>query len=37
MDGQSTPWDSTRREIRREGALPIRLSDHDPVDAVISW
>ena len=25
------------REIRLEGALPVRLSDHDPVDAVISW
>jgi len=37
MEEPATPWDSRRREIVRDGALPIRLSDHDPVDAVISW
>ena len=30
-------WDAERRELRGNGDLPIRLSDHDPVDAVIAW
>jgi endonuclease/exonuclease/phosphatase family metal-dependent hydrolase len=36
IEQPATPWDPRRREITADGQLPIRLSDHDPVDAVVS-
>ena len=36
VEEPATPWDPRRREIVTDGQLPIRLSDHAPVDAVVS-
>jgi endonuclease/exonuclease/phosphatase family metal-dependent hydrolase len=36
MDQPPTPWPPDRRDLYLDGDLPIRLSDHDPVDAVVT-
>ncbi len=30
-----TPWPPERRDLAIEGRLPVRLSDHDPIDSVV--
>jgi endonuclease/exonuclease/phosphatase family metal-dependent hydrolase len=36
IDEPSTRWPATRRDLNRNGGPPVRLSDHSPVDAVLS-
>ena len=36
LEWPATPWLPTRRDLSFNGGPPLRLSDHDPVDAVIS-
>ena len=37
LDWAATRWLPERRDLRRNGSRPVRLSDHDPVDAVVSF
>ena len=37
MEQPPTPWPSERRDLHLDGDLPVRLSDHDPVDAVVTF
>jgi hypothetical protein len=37
VDWAATRWLPERRDLRRNGSRPVRLSDHDPVDAVVSF
>jgi hypothetical protein len=30
-----TPWEPERRDLPMNGRLPVRLSDHDPIDSVV--
>jgi hypothetical protein len=30
-------WDPARRDLALNGGPPVRLSDHDPVDAVVAF
>ena len=36
LEWPATPWLPQRRDLRLNGSLPLRLSDHDPVDAVVA-
>ena len=36
LEWPATRWLPQRRDLRLNGSLPLRLSDHDPVDAVVS-
>lgn len=36
LEWPATRWLPQRRDVRLNGSLPLRLSDHDPVDAVVS-
>ena len=36
LEWPATRWAPQRRELRRNGSPPVRLSDHDPVDAVVA-
>jgi endonuclease/exonuclease/phosphatase family metal-dependent hydrolase len=36
VEWAATRWLPTRRDLSLNGGLPLRLSDHDPVDAVLS-
>ncbi len=35
LEWPATRWLPQRRDLRLNGSLPLRLSDHDPVDAVV--
>jgi endonuclease/exonuclease/phosphatase family metal-dependent hydrolase len=37
IDWAATRWLPQRRDLSRNGGPRVRLSDHDPVDAVVSW
>jgi endonuclease/exonuclease/phosphatase family metal-dependent hydrolase len=37
VEWAATRWPPERRDLRRNGGRPVRLSDHDPVDAVVSF
>jgi endonuclease/exonuclease/phosphatase family metal-dependent hydrolase len=37
VEWAATRWLPERRDLRRNGSRPVRLSDHDPVDAVVSF
>jgi hypothetical protein len=30
-----TPWPPERRDLAIDGRMPVRLSDHDPIDSVV--
>ena len=36
LEWPATRWLPQRRDLRLNGSLPLRLSDHDPVDAVVA-
>jgi endonuclease/exonuclease/phosphatase family metal-dependent hydrolase len=36
LEWPATRWLPQRRDVRLNGSLPLRLSDHDPVDAVVA-
>jgi endonuclease/exonuclease/phosphatase family metal-dependent hydrolase len=36
LEWPATRWLPERRDVRLNGSLPLRLSDHDPVDAVVA-
>jgi endonuclease/exonuclease/phosphatase family metal-dependent hydrolase len=37
VEWAATRWLPERRDYRRNGSRPVRLSDHDPVDAVVRF
>jgi endonuclease/exonuclease/phosphatase family metal-dependent hydrolase len=37
LDWPATRWKPERRNLSLNGGLPLRLSDHDPVDAVVAF
>ncbi|HUZ83817.1 MAG TPA: endonuclease/exonuclease/phosphatase family protein, partial [Gaiellales bacterium] len=37
LEWPATRWAPKRRELRLNGSGPLRLSDHDPVDAVVAF
>src|SRR6185437_6544448 len=37
VEWAATRWLPERRDLRHNGSRPVRLSDHDPVDAVVSF
>jgi endonuclease/exonuclease/phosphatase family metal-dependent hydrolase len=37
LEWPATRWRPERRDVSRNGSRPLRLSDHDPVDAVVAF
>src|SRR5205823_3590568 len=37
VEWAATRWLPERRDVRRNGSRPVRLSDHDPVDTVVAF
>jgi endonuclease/exonuclease/phosphatase family metal-dependent hydrolase len=37
IEWAATRWSPERRDLRNNGSRPVRLSDHDPVDAVVAF
>jgi endonuclease/exonuclease/phosphatase family metal-dependent hydrolase len=37
VEWAATRWLPERRDLRNNGSRPVRLSDHDPVDAVVAF
>ena len=37
VEWAATRWLPERRDYRNNGSRPVRLSDHDPVDAVVAF
>jgi endonuclease/exonuclease/phosphatase family metal-dependent hydrolase len=37
IEWAATRWSAERRDLRNNGSRPVRLSDHDPVDAVVAF
>jgi endonuclease/exonuclease/phosphatase family metal-dependent hydrolase len=37
VEWSATRWLPERRDVRQNGSRPVRLSDHDPVDAVVAF
>jgi hypothetical protein len=37
VEWAATRWLPERRDLHNNGARPVRLSDHDPVDTVVSF
>jgi hypothetical protein len=36
VSSRPAPWPPELRDLYLDGELPVRLSDHDPVDAVVT-
>ena len=37
LEWPATRWQPQRRDVAQNGSRPLRLSDHDPVDAVVAF
>jgi endonuclease/exonuclease/phosphatase (EEP) superfamily protein YafD len=37
VERPATRWEPERRDLVLDGGRPVRLSDHDPVDAVVAF